>query len=707
LLAAGARSAATWSEKGPTLGGRLSAIVAFPGSHGSVLIVASPGGGVWRSINGGATWTFPVNYGMGDYSVVHLEWDAVRTGRLYALSYNGLHASTDRGDSWTALIDSGGVPSPLLPNQTAIADPKPFAQMKFSATQSAVLAGLPCSGLYYSFDGTHFTQNWPFTGGSSNPDNCIGNIAADTVSGRVYFSTLAIDPFGAAHVFRSDCGAAHWGPGTPCLTWVSVKTGLPSNTIISTLVSAAAAGAGDRLIAQAVGPGSSLFTFLTTNGTSWTQQSTRPDLWSPRALLYTGGQELLEGNVWAARSADFGVHWSNFSLPNNHADTRSIYADADAGRVWTSDDGAGSGGNANITRWNWTPGNAPSGGVDLGYNGLKVWQLYYAAVVPVPSGGANGRRVFLGAEDNGALCSDSLGASWTTNGTPPGFGSGDYPFFQSAPSDPNRAYSWDNQTVQFGRSVNASSAGSCAAVSWVGVTPAHSPAGGQLVAPSYWSYHAMAVHPTNPNELIFALSREVGVTTNAGDPTPLVTHRPLPNAYSPTVVQVDAGGNIYVGTFGHGAYSSADNGQHWSPWGLNTNSPAIITAIAISGGATPTYWIASTSGLYKRQGSGAWTLANIGQGYTVSDVKIDPACRTRVYISYGYAAIQGLHRGGIDVSANNGATWQSITSGLALHQGPIPYVQIDPLQPRTVYAGTYGRGFWVYDWSTSLPACAP
>jgi hypothetical protein len=99
-------------------GARAAATV--PGSGGSVPIAASPGGGIWRSVNGGATWTFPVNYGRGDYSVVRLEWDAIRPGRLYALGYNGLHASTDRADSWTALIDSGGVPSPLLPNQVAI-----------------------------------------------------------------------------------------------------------------------------------------------------------------------------------------------------------------------------------------------------------------------------------------------------------------------------------------------------------------------------------------------------------------------------------------------------------------------------------------------------------------------------------------------------------------------------------------------------------
>src|ERR1019366_2520196 len=90
-----------WSARGPAYGGRLSAIVAAPGSRGAVLLVSSPGGGVWRSMDGGATWTLPITSGMADDNIVHLEWDAAAPNRLYALSYNALYASTNRADSWT------------------------------------------------------------------------------------------------------------------------------------------------------------------------------------------------------------------------------------------------------------------------------------------------------------------------------------------------------------------------------------------------------------------------------------------------------------------------------------------------------------------------------------------------------------------------------------------------------------------------------
>lgn len=264
--------------------------------------------------------------------------------------------------------------------------------------------------------------------------------------------------------------------------------------------------------------------------------------------------------------------------------------------------------------------------------------------------------------------------------------------------------------MKFARTTNASSAASCAAVSWTEVTPTHSPAGGQLTLPIYWSHHAMAVHPTNPNRLYFAFGNDMGISTNAGATTPLVTHHALPGGYQPTAIYGDATNAIYVGTQGHGAYVSIDDGQHWAPWGLNTGSPVVIGAITSSGGANPTYWIASTSGLYRRQGAGAWTLSVGGNGYIVNDVKIDPACGTRVYAAYGYGGVRGQHRGGIDMTSNNGASWKSITAiatGQVIHQTPVTSVQIDASQPKSVYAASYGRGFWVFDWGGGLPACVP
>jgi len=105
------------------------------------------------------------------------------------------------------------------------ADPKPFAQLRLSDTQSVIVWSRPCEGLYYSFDGTTFTHQWPFPRGSSNPDNCTQAIAAADLTRRLYISTMAVGLSDAAHVYANTCA---WTAGTPCLTWAAANTNLPT-----------------------------------------------------------------------------------------------------------------------------------------------------------------------------------------------------------------------------------------------------------------------------------------------------------------------------------------------------------------------------------------------------------------------------------------------------------------------------------------------
>ena len=362
-----------WSERGPVLGGRLSAVVAADG--GRTLIVASPGGGVWRSADAGRSWTFPPNEGAKDLSFVHLEWDLANPRRLFGLTWNGLYATTDRATSWTSLIDGGGAPVPLVPLQAGLADPRPFAQLRLAANKRLVVAALPCSGLYYSFDGVHFTRHWPFPGESTNRDNCIGTIAADAVSRRVYFSTLVRGR--VAHVFRSDCGATSWQADQPCLTWQAAGSGLLSNGMVSAMVSVSEPGSGDHLVAQLMGGGSSLETYVTTDGRSWTRQSSQQREWAPRVLEHPApGPFLFQGNVNMSYSPDLGQTWQVMSPRTAHPDFRAMYADRQAGKLWAVNDGSMSGTYANVMRWDWRPGQVPTGGVDLGHEGLSVWQVY-------------------------------------------------------------------------------------------------------------------------------------------------------------------------------------------------------------------------------------------------------------------------------------------------------------------------------------------
>jgi len=656
---------------------------------------------VWNKFDSGSFWTEAGNYGLSDQAVTHLEWDIVTSGRLYAVAWNTLRASTDYGSNWTALVNPGATPTRLLPYTIGeTVDPKPFAQLRFSpfTADVATFYSYGCKGIYYSFNGTSFSQHYPFAGATSEDDNCIGNIAVDVVTKRVYFSTLKSVPGAAAHVYRSTCA---WAPGVPCLTWELANTGLPTGRRVASLVSTAELTAPDRLTAL-VNVSGSTQTWETTTGTSWTLRSTlSSSAYSPRPLIYVGSDEMFHGNVRAFHSSDRGANWSDvYTGSLEHPDVRAIYASPVNLKFYTANDGTIGGSNFNMTKWNWTPGSAPTAGVGIPHTGIKAWQAYYAGVVPAASTGTP-RRVFVGAQDNGAQCADNaLGPAWTISGSPP---FGDAFAIQFAKSAPNRGYARGNDESCFLRTSNAqlgTGATSCALVTWTSVCPA-----GGAPTPYYWSRNSLAIDPTNEARVVFAFLFDIGVSTNSGDS---FTHRTMPAGW-PTAVHIDNGGAIYVGTADHGLYQSVDSGASWTPWGLNgTDAPAYVYGIA-SAPTSPsaTLWMATSKGLYRKIGAGSWALVTGGQGYIVNHVTVDPNCPTRVYAALGFGMSQQFHRGGIRLSTDNGTSWTTITAGNLIHDTAVADVQVDSLEPRYVYAASYGRGFWTYDWGSSLPACVP
>ena len=109
-----------------------------------VMLVGSPGGGIWRSMNGGISLSQPENYGLADYPIMHLEWDRTRPDRLFAVTMSDLYATTNLGDRWTNLTGSGGIPAPL--NKPALSvDPIAFTQLPqmFEREQAGVVAVAP------------------------------------------------------------------------------------------------------------------------------------------------------------------------------------------------------------------------------------------------------------------------------------------------------------------------------------------------------------------------------------------------------------------------------------------------------------------------------------------------------------------------------------------------------------------------------------
>jgi hypothetical protein len=675
-----------WSANGPGLAGRLSGIVGNP-SDVNTLVVSSPGGGVWRTSNGGASWAEPGNYALADYSVLHLEWDRVRSGRLFAPTYSDLYASTDLGDHWTNLTHFGGYPAPVMPLDHTT-DPRPFAQLRYSvfAAQSTVLWSKPGLGLYYSYDGSTFVQHWPFSGGSGNLDNFILSIAADEATGYVYFSTMNRDPFGPAHLFRSACP---WTSTTPCLSWVPANTGLPANSLVAAITS----GGSANVLAVAVNNGSSSTAVYTTStGVSWSATPMAPPStsWDPRVLVSPAPNQLLLSSVVAYETHDWGNSWNQVWYASVHPDVRAFYWGGyqSGSFLWMTTDGSSSSGTyADIARWNFVPGSTPTAGVTVGVNGLNTWQCYYFLATSGSAVGAR-HRFFMGAQDNGGLASDD-GTTWTTAGTPGG-SCGDYPSMVFAPSNPDRAYARTCDGASFSRTDNALSAATCAGVVWSSITPPT-----PNYPPELWTENMSAVDPSNQDHVAFANLNNVAVSGDGGGTWAQHT---LPGNANPVCVYFNTNGDLYAGTLDHGAFKSPDNGVSWNPFGLNSPAPRAVLGIAHSsaGGGEGTFFLASTIGLYRKLPAGVFTLQTIDPSYSVSDVKVDPSNPNRVVICMGYGGQCIQHRGGVQVSTDNGSTFTSLTAGLDIHQAPIAAVQLDPADSHIMHAAVYGLGGWTY-----------
>ena len=709
FLAITAAKASTWTELGPNFAGRVSGIVATDGSH---VWVTTPGGGVWKSSDGGATFTWAGNYALGDFTVDNIALDRNDPTRMYLRTFSGVLVSTDGAAHWTRTLYAlrGDVPFPY-PAGTCSSwptcagsepsvnpeDPGPWAQTTFSSAQSVIVTSLPCQGLQYSTDnGNHFTQLWPFGNTNpQNPDNCINGIAIDDITRSVWFTTMNDLP---PHIYRSHVPWTAAGPPAG-LTWDLVTNGIAFTDHEAAGITWGGNTA-DRMMAL-VYNGSVNQPYLF-DGTTWTAKPAACAQWGARPLVAGGnGNDFFLGGRRFAYTLDAGTNWICPAIPAQYDDTRAIFASASSHRLWIGADQNALGLASLMTRFTWSPGVAPSLPVALTPNGIRSWQAYTVAKSPLSN------RLFLGAQDVALVCSDDGGVHWVMNNV-----NETLSVAWAKTAGGNTAYSFGTQSnAQV--STNALSATTCSGVSWPGI--------GTGAAVPFADVHDMAIDPVHETHVFLLRGSHVSYSLNSGGnwgtSSPGLT-TPTGHPVGLTAVFVDENGVLYVGTNDRGVYTCSDvihycdgsgGAGSWAPFALNASGPWFVTAIAESN-APPgprNFWIATSSGVYRQlAGSPAWTPSDAIYVYPYSEVVVDPNCRTRIYTGVGYLDKFLRTRGGVHFSSDNGAHWTSLTAGYDLHNVPITQILIDPADSHHVYATTYGRGLWRYDW-TALPPCVP
>jgi hypothetical protein len=195
-LVCGVASGAPWTSNGPT-GGIVNAVAVDP-TVPTTVYAGTNGGGFFKSLDGGVTWS-PISTGVANVAgtvVSGLAVDPVTPARLYATASAGVNAggftqnggfsvyeSTDAGANWAS------TPIEVLVEALALAP-------------GTLLAGTLDGGMWRSTDGAS-TWNEANTG---LVNTVVNELAVDATPGAVYSGTTR------QGVVRSTDGGGTWTP---------------------------------------------------------------------------------------------------------------------------------------------------------------------------------------------------------------------------------------------------------------------------------------------------------------------------------------------------------------------------------------------------------------------------------------------------------------------------------------------------------------
>jgi photosystem II stability/assembly factor-like uncharacterized protein len=200
---------------------------------------------------------------------------------------------------------------------------------------------------------------------------------------------------------------------------------------------------------------------------------------------------------------------------------------------------------------------------------------------------------------------------------------------------------------------------------------------------------SIALHPTNSNILYVATNDAVYKSRDGGG-----TWEKFPSfsARRVTTVAIDPKlpATIYAGTMGDAVYKSPDGGQHWLPHNVGLKEHvSFVNQFVFHPSLTENIYAATTVGAYyTKDAAREWEerMNGMKEVHIVTSIAIN---RHDPSILYG-GTTGGMYR------TDDGArTWKKINSGLipetelmASMALGVNAIEIDPLNPDIVYAGT-------------------
>ncbi len=680
-------SRSSWTWLGPgNIGGRVTTIVVHP-TDANLLWVNNPGGGIWKSTNGGATFQ-PVDDFLPNLAVTALAISPPDANLMYAGTGGGAGASTLRGAGIFKSTDGGNTWSQLA--ATSAADwSGGVEKISISRDGNTVLAATKAvysnvaSAVWRSVDGGNtWAETLQQTGGMEgwvvefHPTDNTRAIAS-TKTGQVYYST--------------DGGA----------TW-NASTGIPTDGLVAvayarsnpTIVYAGLDRNGGEIYKS--GDGGQTYSLVNT-GTGYLGEQG----WYSNVVWVdpSDANHVLISGLDIYRSTDGGANFTQISQwqksPRSaHADHGAIAAASGYGSsnktIYFGNDGG------LYRAQDISTVEADAGWQELN-NNLGVTQIYGAAGNPTSG------VVIAGTQDNGSVRYNGDLQAWTR------WEGGDGGFIAADPTDPNYFY---GEYVYL--TIYRSTDGGVARPEdiygyynfWNGsswekksrsspITEAKSPTA-NFIAP-------FILDPNEPNRLL-AGARSLWVTNEAkkankqGGPSWRAIKPPAGNARANNISAIAvAKGNSNVIWVGHndGDIFATTNGLASSPsWSkVDDGSPALpnrfVTRIVIDPTDSRTAYAMfggfSANNLWRTTDGGAtWTnvTAQVPQ-IPIETLAIHPNNSKWLYLGTEV---------GVFTSEDGGATWT------VPHDGPAS-VSVKELffVGTTLYAATFGRGLYKID----------
>ena len=635
---------------GNFISGRTNSI-AFHPTDPLTFYIASAGGGVWKTTNGGTTFQVltdnltslacgavavdPVNP-----SVVY-----IGTGELnYSLdSYygDGVFKSTDAGASWNKIATTGAVGSYI--SQISI---NPLN------TNTVYLSG--SAGVYKS---TNAGANWATTS-SGTFANCI---LVNPLNPLILYTTTGVG-YGANVVKKSTDGGG---------SWVPITSGLPASIDRTQLAMSADTTA---LYASVTAPSTYALLGLyesTDGGGSWTLKSSSNYLgsqgWYDNVVTVkpSSSSTVIAGglDIWSSTTSGTGLtlrtSWSTTNASIfSHADIHFLgyngsvlYCGSDGGVYKSTNDGV-----------TWTDLNAT----------LSTLQYMSADYDPTST-----LRLYGGTQDNNKETSTDGGITWNQITT----GDGGYTVVD--PVHTNFVYGqYVNGSLQRSSNFGAN---------YTEIRPTGSSGG------LFYNPYAMA--PGNDSTIVYGQAdlwktTSAQTATSSSGWTQIATTGVVGGSVSSIAIGATSTGTIYAGTSNGRLLATTNNGTTWA----TTTGFPYATGLAVDR-TNDNICYAGMSGfiagvhVYKTTNGGT-TWGNVTGNFPNIPV-LCIALRTTSPRTLFVGTDLGVYK-----STDDGTTWVSFNNGMpALAVFDLKYKEGNQL----LLAATHGRGCWTFDYGASLP----